>query len=115
MKTLTIRFVDGPLHGQSREIAIPPVQFVTGPVLDANDHPVGWPNVPDEIGHYEQDSYSQQFSFAVFVWVPFIDCPDCLKPLDAIEYAAHSGTDEKRRFAYAGSDGSWGFTTLTED
>lgn len=105
MKTLNVRFVDGPLDGQSREIAIPPVKFELyeagndDQVID----PEEWPN-KELVGYYEQDSISVMHGYAVYVWVPCEHVPGCLKPFDAIEFAARRESPEERRFAIASLD-----------
>jgi hypothetical protein len=102
MKTLSVRFVDGPLDGQSRDLAVPPVKFELyqagndGFVIDEQE----WPN-KDIIGYYGQDSISEALGYAVFVWVPCEHVPGCLKPLDAIEFASRHERFEPRRFAVA--------------
>lgn len=105
MKTLNVHFIGGPWHGQSRDLAYPPVTFQHGPELDADDNPIGWPNVEPELGHYEEDSHSIPMGFAVFVWIPFVAIPDCLKPMDALNLAARFFQHEPRHFSKAWATG----------
>lgn len=95
MKTLFIKFIGGPLDGQSREIASPPVTFqVYGEGKDEGPYPDGWPATPEMIGYYEQMDgslarYAESLGVIFMTWVPVCELPDCLKPKDAIEFAAH--------------------------
>lgn len=93
MKTLRVKFIDGPLDGQVRDIAFPPVKFELYEEYDR--FTIASDGVENLAGYYEQDQVIDPdamlltLGYVIFVWIPCVGIPGCLKPLDSIKFAAN--------------------------